>query len=45
VQFDPQSRSLRLVQSDVAVSEFATDSIPVVADDDLWIPFFHTPAA
>ena len=45
MQFDPQSRSLRLVQSDVPVSEFATDSIPVVADEDLWIPFFHTPAA
>jgi hypothetical protein len=45
MQFDPQSRSLRLVQPEAGVAEYATDSIPTVADEDLWIPFFHTPAA
>jgi len=45
MQFDPQSRSLRLVQPEAPVGEFATGSVPMVADEDLWIPFFHTPAA
>ena len=45
MQFDPQSRSLRLVQHEGPVAEYATDSVPMVADEDLWIPFFHTPAA
>jgi hypothetical protein len=45
MQFDSQSRSLRLVQPEVPVAEYATDSVPMVADEDLWIPFFHMPAA
>jgi hypothetical protein len=41
MQFDPLSRSLRLVQSDVPTAEFRPDSLPMVSDEDLWVPIFN----
>jgi hypothetical protein len=43
IQFDPESRTLQIVASDVEapVAEFSADSIPVVSEDDLWVPLFH----
>ena len=48
VQFDPLSGSLRLMAStadaDLRGVAFALGSLPLVADEDLWVPIFHTAA-
>jgi PRC-barrel domain len=44
MQLDPLSRSLRLVQTDVPVARFVPDSVPTVADEDLWVPLFDSAA-
>lgn len=43
VQFDPASRTLQVVATDLEspVVEFSADSIPVVSEEDLWVPLFH----
>lgn len=43
VQYDPKSRTLQIVASDLEapVSEFAVDSIPIVSEEDLWVPLFN----
>ena len=48
LQFDPASKSLRIVAPsgdvDPGSVAFSPGSIPVIADEDLWVPFFHTAA-
>jgi hypothetical protein len=48
VQFDSWSQSLRIVaptsDRDLLGTEFAPGSLPVVSDEDLWVPVFHTAA-
>lgn len=44
-QFDPGTRSMRLVQSgDVHGRPFSPDDIPHVNVEDLWVPLFHSAA-
>ena len=44
-QFDPGTRSIRLVQShDVEGRPFSPDDIPHVNVEDLWVPLFHSAA-
>ena len=44
-QFDPGTRSMRLVQSgDVQGRPFSPDAIPHVSVEDLWVPLFHSAA-
>jgi hypothetical protein len=45
VQFDPAARSLRLLdESDAAMTRPFSADLPMVEDDDLWVPFFHSAA-
>lgn len=44
LQLDPLSRTLRLLQSDVPTTAFPADSMPLVADEDLWVPLFDSAA-
>lgn len=44
LQFDPLARTLRLLEPDVPTTGFAADSLPTVADEDLWVPLFHSAA-
>jgi hypothetical protein len=46
LQFDAPARSLRLIGGAVPVhtTPFLADCLPVMEDDDLWVPFFHTAA-
>jgi hypothetical protein len=44
-QFDPATRSMRLIQSgDVEGRPFSPDDIPHVSVEDLWVPLFHSAA-
>jgi hypothetical protein len=46
VQFDEASQSLRIVQSsdDDYDIEVSSGSLPVVADENLWVPLIHSAA-
>jgi hypothetical protein len=48
LQYDPKARVLRIMsptsEADIEGVDFAPGSLPVVSDDDLWVPIFHTAA-
>jgi hypothetical protein len=45
IQLDPDGRTLTIVDdSSSVVKSFAAESVPVVQDEDLWVPFFHSAA-
>lgn len=48
LQYDPNARVLRIMSPTADVDlrgvDFAPDSIPVISDDDLWVPVFHSAA-
>jgi hypothetical protein len=45
VQLDHDRRTLTVVDDSTSrVKTFAAESIPVVQDEDLWVPFFHSAA-
>ena len=45
VQLDPDRRTLTIVDdSSGTVRAFAADTCPVVQDEDLWVPYFHSAA-
>jgi hypothetical protein len=46
LQFDAAARSLRLIGASTTLhtTPFLADRLPVMEDDDLWVPFFHTAA-
>lgn len=44
VQLDSDSCTLTLVDDATPLKAFAANSIPVVQDEDLWVPLFHTAA-
>jgi hypothetical protein len=44
-QFDPGTRSIRLIQSAAVEGRpFSPDDIPHVSVEDLWVPLFHSAA-
>jgi hypothetical protein len=48
LQYDAKARVLRIMsptcEADLQGVDFAPGSLPVVSDDDLWVPIFHTAA-
>jgi hypothetical protein len=46
LQFDAAARSLLLIGASTPphTTPFLADRLPVMEDDDLWVPFFHTAA-
>jgi hypothetical protein len=44
LQFDPESRSVRILDSTHVTRPFSIDSVPHVTVEDLWVPFFHSAA-
>jgi len=47
LQFDPRSRSLRIVDEGVSAanaSRFSAESVPEIEENDLWIPFYNSAA-
>jgi len=48
LQYDSKARVLRIMsptsEADLRGVDFAPGSLPVVSDDDLWVPIFHTAA-
>jgi hypothetical protein len=47
VQLDPDGRTLTVVDPAsglMKMTTFAAESVPVVQDEDLWVPFFHSAA-
>ena len=45
VQLDPTGRTLTIVgDSSSVLKAFAAGSMPVVQEEDLWVPFYHSAA-
>ena len=48
LQYDPKTSVLRFMsptsEADLRGVDFAPGSLPVVTDDDLWVPIFHSAA-
>lgn len=40
LQFDPESRSVRILDSTHVMRPFSIDSVPHVTVEDLWVPFY-----